>query len=100
MASMYAVYHGPKGLKYIANKIHQLCSTLNDGFKRLNILQTNKSFFDTLTIVVSDVDKLREESELQGLNFFYSSENTVQISLNCEYASPKHALTLAFVSYP
>jgi len=82
MASMYAVYHGPNGLKYIANKIHGLCSTLNDALRKLNIIQTNKSFFDTLTVVVSDVNKIKKEAERKNLNFFYSSENTVQISLN------------------
>jgi glycine dehydrogenase len=44
MAGMYGVYHGPNGLKYIANRIHQLTYTLHDELNKLGILQKNKTF--------------------------------------------------------
>ena len=50
MASMYAVYHGPEGLKNIAEKIHCLTRILASGLKKLGFKVVNDSFFDTLTI--------------------------------------------------
>ena len=82
MAGMYGVYHGPNGLKYIANKIHQLAYTLHDELTKLEILQINKTFFDTLNVQVSDVNKIKENAELLNVNFYYTNKNTVSISLN------------------
>ena len=50
MASMYAVYHGPKGLRFIANKVHNTASTLAKSLKSLGFHQVNTAFFDTLQI--------------------------------------------------
>ena len=50
MAGMYAVYHGPRGLKTIAGRIHRLAAILAEGLKRAGVTVANKSFFDTLRI--------------------------------------------------
>jgi glycine dehydrogenase len=50
MAGMYAVYHGPQGLKTIAGRIHRLAAILAEGLKRAGVTVTNRSFFDTLRI--------------------------------------------------
>ncbi|WP_018149850.1 aminomethyl-transferring glycine dehydrogenase [Leeia oryzae] len=50
MASMYAVYHGPKGLKVIAQRVHRLTSILAAGLTQLDLNITNKTYFDTLTV--------------------------------------------------
>lgn len=50
MASMYAVYHGPQGLKRIAQRVHRMTATLASGFDALGIRRINHSFFDTLTL--------------------------------------------------
>jgi glycine dehydrogenase len=50
MASMYAVYHGPKGLTRIAQRIHLLTTVLAEGFAQYNLTVTNQSWFDTLTL--------------------------------------------------
>ena len=50
MASMYAIYHGPKGLNRIATRTHRLAATFADGLKKLNLKTTETSFFDTVTI--------------------------------------------------
>ncbi|MEN3297904.1 MAG: glycine dehydrogenase, partial [Burkholderiales bacterium] len=50
MASMYAVYHGPGGLKRIAQRVHRLTATLANGLESLGIKRINKTFFDTLTL--------------------------------------------------
>ncbi len=82
MAGMYGVYHGPKGLTYIANKIHQLTYTLHSELSKLGILQKNDTFFDTLDIAVSDIKKVKENAELLNVNFYYTDKKTVSISLN------------------
>lgn len=50
MASMYAVYHGPEGLKIIAERVHRLTAILAAGLAKLNVEVVNDTFFDTLTI--------------------------------------------------
>ena len=82
MAGMYAVYHGPNGLKYIANTIHQLAYTLHDELTKLGILQINKTFFDTLNVEVNDTQIIKDTAELLNVNFYYTDKNTVSISLN------------------
>ena len=82
MAGMYGVYHGPNGLKYIANKIHQLAYTLHDELTKIGILQINDTFFDTLNIQVSDIKIIKDTAELLNVNFYYTNKNTVSISLN------------------
>ena len=51
MASMYAVYHGPVGLKRIAQKVHCLTAIFSSGLKKIGYMPVNDSFFDTLTVV-------------------------------------------------
>lgn len=50
MAGMYAVYHGPKGLKYIADTIHSSAVTLEASLKDLGYQQLNSTYFETLQI--------------------------------------------------
>ena len=82
MAGMYAVYHGPKGLIYIADKIQSLTATLSAGISKLNLKQLNNVFFDTLTVEVSNADKVKELAESCAINFFYPSNSQVSISIN------------------
>ncbi|TRX22892.1 aminomethyl-transferring glycine dehydrogenase [Flavobacterium franklandianum] len=81
MAGMYAVYHGPKGLRYIANKLHALTATLANELQKIGLQQTNTAFFDTI-VVKTDVKKVKEIAENNEINFYYINENTVSISLN------------------
>lgn len=81
MAGMFAVYHGPKGLKYIASKVHAKASTLADALNKLGVYQTNTAFFDTI-VVKADAKKVREIAERNEINFFYIDDETISISLN------------------
>ena len=81
MAGMYAVFHGPKGLQYIANKIHNIAATLSNELEKLGFQQTNTAFFDTI-VVKADSKKVREIAEKKEINFFYIDANTVSISIN------------------
>ena len=83
MASMYAVYHGPKGIFQISKRIHDLTSLLAVNLRRLDISFPHSSFFDTLTIDCSPGFKMlvREEAEKRNINIFYNTQS-VQISID------------------
>jgi glycine dehydrogenase len=81
MAGMFAVYHGPKGLQYIADKVHRMASTLADALNKLGVYQTNTAFFDTI-VVKTDANKIRAIAEKNEINFFYIDDETISISLN------------------
>ena len=81
MAGMYAVYHGPKGLEFIANKVHSSALTLANELEKLGLYQINSAFFDTI-VIKTDAHKVREIAELNEVNFYYIDENTISISLN------------------
>jgi glycine dehydrogenase len=81
MAGMYAVYHGPEGLKYIAQKVHNSTVTLANALKKLGFEQQNDSFFDTITIK-TDATKIKFLAEAKEVNFYYPNDETVSISIN------------------
>jgi glycine dehydrogenase len=81
MAGMYAVFHGPKGLKYIANKVHASAVSLADALNQLGVYQTNSAFFDTL-LVKADAVKVKTVAEKNEVNFFYVDNETISIALN------------------
>ena len=81
MAGMYAVYHGPKGLKYIANKVHDSTYTTAEELNKLGVYQTNTSFFDTI-LVKADAAKVKAIAERNEVNFFYVDADTISISFN------------------
>ena len=81
MAGMYAVFHGPKGLQYIADKVHASAVTLADALNKLGVYQTNTAFFDTI-MVKADAVKVKEIAEKNEVNFFYVDGETISISVN------------------
>ncbi len=81
MAGMYAVYHGPKGLKFIANKVHNTAATVANALTQLGYKQSNTSFFDTIKME-TDAAKIKALAEAREVNFFYPDANTVTISFN------------------
>jgi glycine dehydrogenase len=81
MAGMYAVYHGPKGLKYIANKVHNSANTAVEALNKIGVYQTNTSYFDTIN-VKADAAKVKAIAERNEVNFFYIDADTISISFN------------------
>ena len=81
MAGMYAVYHGPEGLKNIALEIHEKAKRLEAALNSLGIEQNNAHYFDTLQVTV-DAAKLKKIAIEKEINLFYADNNTVCISLN------------------
>ena len=84
MASMYGVYHGPQGLKTIAEKIHHLACGIAEQLEKLGLKLENKTFFDTISISVTDnilLQKIKTIAESKQINFRYS-ENIISISID------------------
>ena len=81
MAGMYAVYHGPKGLKYIAQKVHATAVTLSKSLEQLGLSQINSSYYDTIVIKAS-ADLVKPLAEKQQVNFLYIDKETISISVN------------------
>lgn len=75
MAGMYAVYHGPEGLKKIALRIHGLTRILEKGLVEAGVKQLNKNYFDTLKIEAKD-------PKVEGINFRNFGDGTLGISLD------------------
>jgi glycine dehydrogenase len=84
MASMYAVYHGPKGIKAIAGRLHTLTQILDRALQALGYQQNNTHYFDTLNITVSPAEQaqIKAAAQEQELNFYYPTTNQVQIALS------------------
>lgn len=87
MASMYAVYHGPEGLKRIAQNVHKMTVLLAEGLKRLGYAIASERFFDTLRVQLPEGNlfKIKEAARFRQINlrFFESAEQAaVGISLD------------------
>jgi len=83
MAGMYAVYHGPKGIKAIAERVHTLTQMLDRHLKALGYEQQNEHYFDTLSIKTSDATLKHIQKIALGheVNFYYTNDN-IQISID------------------
>lgn len=86
MAAMYAVYHGPAGLRRIAGKVHLLTRVLARVLESLGSTIQNKTYFDTLTIDLSSAgisaQHLHAASVQAGINFRRVDENTIGVTLD------------------
>jgi len=81
MSAMYAVYHGPDGLRNIARRIQRLAGAIVNGLKKAGITVLNKTFFDTIHFTVTDVNNFRAIAEKNQVNFRYHNDGTVSLSL-------------------
>ena len=84
IASMYAVYHGPTGIRHIAKRIHALTSLLCAGLKRLKYSITDGQFFDTININLGsvDLDSLLSAAKQKKINLRVFNANRVGVSLD------------------
>jgi len=85
IAGFYAVYHGPKGIRNIAERIHGLAVLAKRGFQELNIKVLNEHFFDTLTVAVDSSDQIEKIKKLaleQEINFRYYDDLRIGISFD------------------
>ena len=82
MAGMYAVYHGPKGLKKIAQKTHGQTKALATALETFGVKNINPHYFDTLRLEGFDVAKVKAMAEVDEINLRYFDDETVGISLD------------------
>lgn len=85
MAGMYAVYHGPEGLKDIAKRIHSIATYLNKVLTRLGYHQKNELFFDTLRLELPDQvtpQKIRTIALSKEINLRYFENGDVGVSVD------------------
>jgi glycine dehydrogenase len=81
MAAMYAVYHGPRGLKDIATRITILTRALAGSLHELGFEIPHEYFFDTIRVTIDDPDKLRSIAEDSKMNFFFGEKGSCCISI-------------------
>lgn len=81
MASMYAVYHGPEGLKRIARRVNRLAAGFAAGLEKCGMKVETKHFFDTVVVPMSDTAKAKiilQSAKDSGMNIrFYTSQSSV-----------------------
>lgn len=85
MAGMYAVYHGPKGIRQIARHINILAGVLSQELEKYGYKQLNKAFFDTLHIEIPanvDAKMIREQALANQINLRYIDGNHIGISVD------------------
>ncbi|MBN9690925.1 MAG: aminomethyl-transferring glycine dehydrogenase [Verrucomicrobia bacterium] len=82
MAMAYACYHGPSGLKAIAQRIHSLTGLLAAGLGRLGLQLSNGTFFDTLTVTVPNAAAVVKAAEAHQINLRRVDATHVGVSLD------------------
>ena len=93
IASMYAVYHGPKGLRRIARRVHDRASTLAQGLRTLGWTINATNFFDTFTVDVGErQDEILRRAEKIGINLRRISSNggKTLIGMSCDETTTPH----------
>ncbi|CAK6489739.1 Glycine dehydrogenase (decarboxylating) [Pantoea sp. Nvir] len=82
IAGLYAVYHGPKGLKRIASRIHRLTTILATGLQNGGLKLRHNSWFDTLTVEVEDKGAVLSRAQSFGVNLRSDIHHAVGITLD------------------
>ncbi|HHL53068.1 MAG TPA: glycine dehydrogenase (aminomethyl-transferring), partial [Flammeovirgaceae bacterium] len=85
LSGMYAVYHGPKGIKKIAARTHGLARLLEDNLTAMGCVQHNEYYFDTLKITLPEgatADQVRQVAEANQVNLRYFADGAIGISLD------------------
>jgi glycine dehydrogenase len=82
IASMYAVYHGPRGLRAIAERVHRLTSQLAQDLRALGLTVVHENFFDTIRVEVESSSMIIEHAEKAGCNLRAFGAHTVGISFD------------------
>lgn len=71
MASMYAVYHGPQGLRAIAKRIHGLATALGEAGRQAGVSPIFEQFFDTVVFAMDDIGAVMERANRKQINLRY-----------------------------
>ncbi|HQW83534.1 MAG TPA: AAA family ATPase, partial [Ferruginibacter sp.] len=82
MAAMYAVFHGPNGLKKIAQRVHVLAAAIAKALQNTGIDILPHQFFDTITFKVADIDTFKKSAEKNNANFHFHANGTISLSID------------------
>ncbi len=82
MASMYAVWHGPEGLRRIARRIHELAAKLADTLEGLGLEIRHSEFFDTLRVAGADPEEVHHRCLEKGINLRFYDDRSIGITLD------------------
>ncbi|MCO5592691.1 hypothetical protein L7F22_046694 [Adiantum nelumboides] len=83
MAAMYAVYHGPEGLKQIAARVHGLASTFAAGVQKFDHVKVDgKPFFDTVKVGVPNASAISQAALKKGVNLRVLDDNTITVAMD------------------
>lgn len=82
MAAMYAVYHGPDGLKNIAKRVALFTQTVAEAIEARGFKLLSDHFFDTIVVQVNDSTAIREKAERQFINLRYIGQQYIGISID------------------
>ncbi len=99
MASFYAIYHGPDGLREIASRIHSYTGYVAEQLAELGYTVCNSNYFDTLTVelpAILDIETLRARAEECSVNLFYRSDGRISLSLD-ETTTPSDLGVLLYI---
>ncbi|MEI6587048.1 MAG: aminomethyl-transferring glycine dehydrogenase [Sediminibacterium sp.] len=95
MAAMYAIYHGPEGLKNIATRVSELTQSLTQALTELGFPNIYNTYFDTIT-VQANAATIQPIAEAAGINLRYTNANQISISID-ETSSQKDVLDIVYV---
>jgi glycine dehydrogenase len=82
MAAMYAVYHGPEGLKNIAHRIAVLTQTVANAIEERGFELASDAYFDTIVVKVGNNNAIKAKAQHQQINLRYIGNNLIGISLD------------------
>ena len=82
MAAMYAVFHGPDGLKNIAKRVAVLMQTVAQAIEELGFEVLSNNYFDTITVTVDDIAPIRDKALRQQINLRYIDDKHISIALD------------------
>ncbi len=82
MAAMYAVYHGPKGLRAIATEVHEKTARLASAVKAAGIKVAHDNFFDTIQLCDVDAADLYAKARAKNITLLQLSDDCLQLSLD------------------
>ncbi|HET7698307.1 MAG TPA: aminomethyl-transferring glycine dehydrogenase [Vicinamibacterales bacterium] len=82
IAAMYAVFHGPKGLRAIGERIHGMARAVEDALVAAGLRQTNAAYFDTLRVEGANAASVSRAAVAAGMNFRYFADGAIGISVD------------------
>jgi len=95
MSALYAVYHGPVGLKQIAKRTSLLAKSLSDKLEQAGFKNENQFFFDTIQLKIEKIQAVKELAEKNEMNFYYGN-GFVNISLD-ETTTQRDVLEILYI---